>query len=188
MVLVVQFLNLVSGAHTNSATFWTKVLPDAMILRFGRVVLHAVPDITRMQSGSAGMKGPGSCSGQEDQLMNLWQMCQSDRSFLFALLPQLCTMTGILLSPECTKQLSDFEDQLRDAPRDHRVPSLYDPSHNGYNVTNITDSYQFHSSGSRTFNTSSSKPTQQLSHFEFVMADIREIIPVSVIAVIAGVI
>jgi hypothetical protein len=175
MVLVVQFLNLVSGAHANSATFWTKVLPDAMILRFGRVVLHAVPDIT-----CAGKKGSGTAtSGQEEQLMNLWQMCQSDRYFLFALLPQLCTMTGILLSPECTKQLSDFEDQLRDAPRNQRGPTLYDPSHSGYNVTNITDNYQFHSSGSRTCHASPSKPLQQLTHFEFVMADIREIVPVS---------
>lgn len=169
MVLVVQFLNLVSGAHTNSATFWTKALPDAMILRFGRVVLYAVPDITRAQTGSA---------GHEEQVMNLWQMCQSDRSFLFALLPQLCTMTGILLSSECKKQLRDFEDALRDTSRDRRGPSMYDASHRGFNVTNITDSYQFHSSGSRLFHTSPSKPLQQLSHFEFVMADIREILPV----------
>lgn len=180
MVLVVQFLNLVSGAHTNSATFWTKVLPDAMILRFGRVVLHAVPDVTRAQPTSAGMYGSEANVRQEEQLMNLWQICQSDRSFLFALLPQLCTMTGILLSPECVKQLSDFEDQLRDISRDQRSPTLYDLSHSGYNVTNITDNYQFHSSGSRTYHTSPSNPLQQLSHFEFVMADIREIIPVSV--------
>jgi hypothetical protein len=207
----VQFLNLVTGAHSNAGMFWSKVLPDAMVLRFGSVVLHAAPDVNSPEYGhtidvkegecediekeTAGVGGGGHRdSGRERDrdrdrdkkaqypLINLWHLLhQSDGSLLFALLPQLCAMTGIGLSSECKKQLFDFEAQMKCTSQDRKASSCcYDNSDTTHNVTNITDDYRFHSSGSRTYHSMSSSthhPRQQ-AHFEFVMADITEILPV----------
>jgi hypothetical protein len=212
-VLVVQFLNLVSGAHSNAGMFWSKVLPDAMVLRFGRVVLHAAPDVNSSEYGHTLDVKEGECEdieketavggeerggGRRDSdrerdkdrdkkaqypLINLWQLLhQSDGSLLFALLPQLCAMTGIGLSSECRKQLFDFEAQIKCTAQDRNASSCcYDHSDTTHNVTNITDDYRFHNSGSRTYHSMSSSthhPSQQ-AHFEFVMADITEILPVN---------
>lgn len=198
-MLVVQFLNLVTGAHSNTGMFWTKVLPDAMVLRFGRVVLHAAPDVTSPEYGhTLDMKEgefedaekeirEGGCEERKktakQPLINLWQLIhQSDRSLLFALLPQLCAMTGIGISSECKKQLLDFEEQIRCTKQHDHKPSgcCYDNSDTTHNITNITDDYRFHNSGSRTYHSmsfSTHHPLQQ-AHFEFVMADITEILPV----------
>ena len=215
--MVVQFLNLVTGAHSNTGMFWTKVLPDAMVLRFGRVVLHAAPDVSSPEYGhTADMKegeveaadkemgegGRDESDGERERerererdgdrekkktakqpLINLWQLIhQSERSLLFALLPQLCAMTGIGISSECKKQLLDFEEQIRCTKQHDHKPSgcCNDNSDTTHNITNITDDYRFHNSGSRTYHSmsfSTHHPRQQ-AHFEFVMADITEILPV----------
>ena len=203
LVLVVQFLNLVTGAHSNTGMFWTKVLPDAMVLRFGRVVLHAAPDLSPSEYGHTLDMKEGECEDAEKEigegdgstdknrdkgraaqqpLISLWQLLhQSDGSLLFALLPQLCAMTGIGLSSECKKQLIDFEAQIKCTAHDRKASSCcYDNSDTTHNITNITDDYRFHNSGSRTYHSmsfSTHHPRQQ-AHFEFVMADITEILPV----------
>lgn len=184
-----------------------------MVLRFGRVVLHAAPDANSPEYGHALDVKDGECediekeiaevagvgvvggvghteSGKERErdkkaqypLINLWQLLhQSDGSLLFALLPQLCSMTGIGLSSECKKQLFDFEAQIECTTQDRKASSCcYDNSDTTHNVTNITDDYRFHNSGSRTYHSMSSsthRPRQQ-AHFEFVIADVTEILPV----------
>ena len=195
-MLVVQFLNLVTGAHSNAKTFWTEVLPDAMTYRFGKLILHAAPQWTahtRLGSGSESGSGSGSSQGLNTDtggipdyspgsqpMISLWQWCTSDPTFMFTLLPQLCSMTGIHLSTECKKQLTDFE-ELLNGPITDRTGSTtsYDHNDSGYNVTNITDTYRFHNSGSRTYHSTNQQNRRQVPHFEFVMADITEIQPVS---------
>lgn len=196
LVLVVQFLNLVTGAHSNSKLFWTEVVPDAMRQRFGNIILDPGPHLNQDAC-------PSMCSGptpsidpskrkfgdtevrqqkQRQPLIFLWEWCTSDHTFLFTLLPQLCSMTGIHLSTECQRQLADFEEQLNGPLKDRTSPmGFYEQTDSGHNVTNITDTYRFHKSGSRTYNTSYYKQHQQrhTAHFEFVIADVTEILPVS---------
>lgn len=226
LLLVVQFLNLVSGAHVNSRMFWSKVLPDAMILRFGRVVLNAVPELPEGTAGTIqvnrgwcgaveeqegekqgkgkngeGGKGEGDKGNGEagrggngrDQQMDMWQLCQLDRKLLSALLPQLCSVSGIRLSLECRRQLTDFQDQEGDmnqrdgTPWDVKgtvpTPITSQDRSDSCNVTNITDSHRFHTSSCRDFHallpSRHTHARQRRPCYEFVMADILEIVPVS---------
>ena len=205
LVLVVQFLNLVTGAHSNSKIFWTEVLPDAMCQRFGNIILQqlsqphrdfnpevpskpsmSVPTsdhkVTNTSYQSHGQDLESVQKRSKEPIISLWDWCSGDHTFLFSLLPQLCSMTGINLSMECQRQLADFEDQFNRPQRDQTGPmnsyTLIDSTHN---VTNISDNYQFHNSGSRTYHTSNQKQHQHkhTAHFEFVMADVTEILPVS---------
>ena len=205
LVLVVQFLNLVTGAHSNSKIFWTEVLPDAMCQRFGNIILQqlsqphrdfnpevpskpsmSVPTsdhkVTNTSYQSHGQDLESVQKRSKEPIISLWDWCSGDHTFLFSLLPQLCSMTGINLSMECQRQLADFEDQFHRPQRDQTGPmnsyTLIDSTHN---VTNISDNYQFHNSGSRTYHTSNQKQHQHkhTAHFEFVMADVTEILPVS---------
>ena len=235
LLLVVQFLNLVSGAHINSRMFWSKVLPDAMILRFGRVVLNAIPELPEGTAGTIrvnrgwcgaveeregekqgkgengeggkgqgdggkekgeGNEGNGEAGGGgngRDQQMDMWQLCQLDRKLLSALLPQLCSVGGIRLSQECRRQLTDFQDQegimnQRDGtPWDVKgtvlTPTTSQDRSDSYNVTNIADSHRFQTSSCRDLNallpSRHTHARQRRPCYEFVMADIIEIVPVS---------
>ena len=196
MVLVIDFLNLVTGAHSNAKAFWTEVLPDAMTQRFGKVILCSVPQCSTRRQDSVSVSVPLTSmektvedipdyninenqSPSSQPLISLWQWCNSDPTFMFTLLPHLCSMTGIHLSTECKKQLTDFE-ELLNGPMTDRTGSTtsYDNNDNGYNVTNITDNYRFHNSGSRNYNSTTRQMQKITPHFEFVMADITEILPV----------
>ena len=202
---MVQFLNLVTGAHSNSKIFWTEVLPDAMCQRFGNIILDQIPrpqrdfipeaslrpSISVQTSDSKVTNAP--CQGDKqgfesvqqrrnEPKISLWEWCSTDHTFLFSLLPQLCSMTGISLSIECQRQLADFENQINGPQKDQAGPmNSYIHTDNGHNVTNISDNYQFHNSGSRNYHTSNYKQHQHrhTAHFEFVMADVTEILPVS---------
>ena len=84
-LVVVQFFNLVTGAHVASEEFWSEQVVTGLYQRFGRVAL------------SREELGPGALRAR---LLN-------DGVHLKGLLGRLVTLTGVKLTEECATQLQN---------------------------------------------------------------------------------
>lgn len=96
--LVVRFLNLVTGAHTDSSEFWSTTVTTGVIRRFGECTLETVlVEATKVSATNADIALGGP---------NLWDICV-ERQLLRPLITRLSAAAGIVMSTSCLEYLNN---------------------------------------------------------------------------------
>jgi hypothetical protein len=132
--VIAQFLNVVCGSHPNSKHFWEEIVPKEVVERFSELALLAIPksmgemllhdhDNFEFEDARvfAWMGLPLSINSSrlfsemdpaEKKIIRIFDVVKYDSLFLFSVVTELCSMTGVKLSADCEAQRVNYKTML----------------------------------------------------------------------------
>lgn len=178
---VASFLNLVTGSHSQSSTFWKEVKSE-LVKRFGCISLRAVPHhILAPLMGLKDNSGDrlAAWTDQSSKQFDLWNLCMSDPRFLYSVVETLCSISGIRLSHSCKKQLKSVR-QLLDTFLLSLTATRSDSGEDPKSLSSKSVRMQRRSSSApfRADGFEGPETVHRRCYHKFVCTDIQELIPV----------